>query len=246
MAKKMLKGNVAIAEAAIRAGCTFYAGYPITPQTEVMETLSYRMSEEGRTFIQAENEISAINMVMGSVWTGERSLTSSSGPGISLKQEGMSYLANMQFPAVILNVQRWGVGLGGLDSAQTDYLRETRGGGHGDYRSIVMAPSSIQESVDMMYSAFDIAEEYQNLVVILSEASIGQMMEAVDMPEYKEVRKVKTTGSCGRPGAAYTQKFNAHQQRIKDELQRWEEIHCEDAEHIFVAFGIPQECAWMR
>ena len=132
-----------MAEAAMRAGCTFYAGYPITPQTEVMEELSQRMPELGRSFIQAENEIAAINMVLGAAWAGEKALTSSSGPGISLKQEGISYICQHNMPCVILNVCRWGNGLGSLDSAQTDYLRETRGGGHGDYRCIVMAPASI-------------------------------------------------------------------------------------------------------
>lgn len=239
MAKKLMKGNVAMSEAALRAGCTFYAGYPITPQTEVMETLSGLMQEQDRTFIQAENEIAAISMVSGAAWVGEKSMTSSSGPGISLKQEGISYIAALNLPCVILNVCRWGNGLGSLDSAQTDYLRETRGGGHGDYRSIVMAPASIQEGVDMMYDAFEVAEKYQNPVVILTEAALGQMMEAVDLPPYKDVRKLEIKGGYGRASKAFSEKYLAHRKKMVDELERWECVETEEAEYIFVAFGMP-------
>lgn len=243
MAKKMMKGNVAISEAAIRAGCTFYAGYPITPQTEVMETLSYRMAEENRVFIQAESEIAAISMIMGAAWAGEKALTSSSGPGISLKQEGISYICANNLPCVILNVCRWGNGLGSLDSAQTDYCRETRGGGQGDYNTIVMAPASIQESVDMMYEAFDIAEKYHNPVVILSEAALGQMMEAVELPESKPLRKLSLMGGFGRASKQFSVKYAAHRQQMLNDLERWECIETDDADYIFVAFGMPSRVA---
>ena len=184
--KKMWKGNHAIGEAALRAGCQFYAGYPITPQTEVSEYLSARMPELGRRFLQAENEMAAIYMIYGAYACGMRSMTSSSGPGFSLKQEGLSYLCANNYPAVLVNVQRWGPGLGTLDSSQTDYLRDTRGGGNGDYRVLVLAPNSIQETVDLMYDAFDLAEKYRNPVEIISEAALGQMMEPVEFPPFKE------------------------------------------------------------
>lgn len=239
MAKELLKGNVALAEAALRGGCTFYAGYPITPQTEIMEYLSERMPELERNFIQAENEIAAINMVLGAAWTGEKSLTSSSGPGISLKQEGISYLCAHNMACVILNVCRWGNGLGSLDSAQTDYHRETRGGGHGDYRCIVMAPATNQECVDMVYNAFEVAEEYSNPVVILTEAALGQMIEGVTLPEFKPARKIKQIGLFGRASKPFSEKYAAHHQRMLNELERWESVYTEDAEYIFVAYGMP-------
>ncbi|MDR1272194.1 MAG: 3-methyl-2-oxobutanoate dehydrogenase subunit beta [Clostridiales Family XIII bacterium] len=239
MAKELLKGNEALAEAALRGGCTFYSGYPITPQTEVMEYLSDRMPEIGRTFIQAESEIAAISQVMGAAWTGEKALTSSSGPGVSLKQEGISYIAHNNFPCVILNVCRWGNGLGSLDSAQTDYNRETRGGGQGDYRCIVMAPASIQEGVDMMYDAYDVAEEYHNPVVILTEAMLGQMIEGVNLPEFKPVKKLGLIRPYGRAGKDYMEKYAVHYNRMVDELERWESIQTEDADYVLVAFGMP-------
>ncbi len=248
--RKMMKGNIAIAEAAVRAGVDLYAGYPITPQTEVLEHLSHRLPEEGRDFIQAENEIAAINMIYGGAATGMRCFTSSCGPGISLKQEGISYICSQRFPCVILNVQRWGAGLGSLDSSQVDYLRETRGGGNGDYRTIVFAPNSIQESIDIMYESFEVAEKYRNPVTILSEASLGQMMEPCVMPEYKKREKKLPWVYDGNNTdhmsirkdkmPQYTEKLH---KEIKEELQRWEEVMTEDAEYIFVAFGLPSRVA---
>jgi 2-oxoglutarate ferredoxin oxidoreductase subunit alpha len=243
--KKMWKGNHALAEAAVRAGCEFYAGYPITPQTEVMEYLSARMPEMGRTFIQAENEISAINMIFGSYACGMRSMTSSSGPGISLKQEGISYLCANGFPAVIANVQRWGAGLGSLDSSQCDYLRETRGGGNGDYRVIVYIPNTIQEMVDLTYESFDIAEKYRNPVEILSEAALGQMMEPVEFPEHK-VRKEDlgwTFDGTNRdhdrvPTPERPKIYRKKYEMIAEQEQRWESSYLEDAEYVFVSIGL--------
>ena len=248
--KKMWKGNHAIAEAAMRAGCEFYAGYPITPQTEVGEYLSSRMPELGRRFLQAENEMSAIYMIFGAYACGMRSMTSSSGPGFSLKQEGIAYLCANNFPSVLVNVQRWGPGLGTLDSSQTDYLRDTRGGGNGDYRVIVYAPNSIQETVDLMYNAFDVAEKYRNPVEILSEAALGQMMEPVEFPPFKERkedlgwtfdgtdRPHGRIDNPGKPGA-----LRAKVEAIMANEQRWENYMVEDADYVFVAFGLPSRAA---
>ncbi len=248
--KEMWKGNHAIAEGALRGGLQFYSGYPITPQTEVMEFLSFRMPELGRHFVQAENEIAAINMVFGASATGLRSMTGSSGPGISLKQEGISYLSYNDLPAVIVNVQRWGAALGTLDSSQTDYLRDTRGGGHGDYRIIVWAPNSIQETVDLLYEAFEKAEEYRNPVEIYSEAALGQMMEPCEMPEFKErgydlewswdgTDRDHERVAMDKKPAHHTSKFK----KIIENEQRWESINTEDAEYVFVALGLPSRVA---
>lgn len=248
--KKMWKGNHAIAEAALRAGCQFYAGYPITPQTEVGEYLSDKMPLMGRKFLQAENEMAAVYMVFGAYACGMRSMTSSSGPGFSLKQEGISYLCANNFPAVLVNVQRWGPALGTLDSAQTDYLRDTRCGGNGDCHCIVLAPNSIQETVDLMYGAFDLTEKYRNPVEILSEAALGQMMEPVEFPEYKERtedlgwtfdgtdRPHGRIANPEKPGAMKA-KFDA----IAANEQRWESYQVEDADYVFVAFGLPSRTA---
>ena len=179
--KKLMKGNEAIAEAAIQAGCKFFFGYPITPQNEIPEYMSRRMPEVGGCFLQAESEVAAINMVYGAGGAGARVLTSSSSPGISLKQEGISYLAGAEVPCVIVNIMRGGPGLGGIQPAQSDYYQATRGGGHGDYRTCVLAPSSVQEAVDLTQTAFDIADRYRNPVMVLGDGMIGQMMEPVDM-----------------------------------------------------------------
>lgn len=177
MAKVLMKGNEAIAEAAIRAGCDGYFGYPITPQTELLEYMSKRMPELGRAFVQGESEIASINMVLGAAAAGKRAMTSSSSPGISLKQEGISYLAGSELPAVIVNVQRGGPGLGNISPAQGDYFQTTRGGGHGDYKCISLAPASVQEVCDLTYMAFDLADAYRMPVIVLSDGMIGQMME---------------------------------------------------------------------
>ena len=179
MERILMKGNEALAEAAIQAGCRFYFGYPITPQTEISEYLSRRLPEVGGVFLQAESEIAAINMVYGASSTGARVMTSSSGPGISLKQEGISYLASAELPCVVVNMSRGGPGLGNIQPAQSDYFQATRGGGHGDYRTLVLAPSSVQELVSLTHRAFYLADKYRNPVKILGDGMLGQMMEPV-------------------------------------------------------------------
>lgn len=182
----LMKGNEAIAEAAIRAGVKGYFGYPITPQNEVTAYMSYRMPELGRAFVQAESEVAAINMVYGAASTGERVMTTSSSPGIALMQEGISYMCGAEVPAVIVNMVRGGPGLGNIGPSQCDYNQSTRGGGNGDYHLIVYAPHTLQEAVDLTYQAFDVAEKYRNPVLILGDGAIGQMAETVVMPEHKE------------------------------------------------------------
>ncbi len=179
MERILMKGNEAIAEAAVRAGCRAYFGYPITPQTEISEYLSRRLPEVGGVFLQAESEVAAINMVYGAAAAGMRVLTSSSGPGLSLKQEGLSYLASAELPCVVVNMARGGPGLGNIQPAQSDYFQATRGGGHGDYRVLTLAPSSVQELVDLTYLAFYLADKYRNPVEILGDGMLGQMMEPV-------------------------------------------------------------------
>ncbi|MFH1825276.1 MAG: 3-methyl-2-oxobutanoate dehydrogenase subunit VorB [Candidatus Firestonebacteria bacterium] len=186
MKKILIKGNEAIAEAAVRAGCRFYAGYPITPQNQIPEYMSWRMPEVGGVFIQAESELAAINMVMGASLAGVRAMTSSSSPGISLKMEGISYLAALELPAVIINMQRGGPGLGSIQGSQADYFQAVKGGGHGDYRLIVQAPTTIQEAIDLTVTAFDLADLYRIPVMILSDGILGQMMESA---VFKEISK---------------------------------------------------------
>jgi len=182
MAKVLMKGNEALGEAAIRAGCRYFFGYPITPQNELPEYLSRRLPEVGGVFLQAESEIAAINMVYGAAGCGARVLTSSSGPGISLKQEGISYIAGAQLPCLIVNVMRGGPGLGSIHPSQADYFQATKGGGHGDYRLIVLAPSTIQEMVELVFTAFMLADKYRNPAMILADGILGQMMEPVEFP----------------------------------------------------------------
>lgn len=181
--KVLMKGNEAIAEAAIIAGCRHYFGYPITPQTEIAAYMAKRMPKIGGTFLQAESEISAINMIYGAAAAGVRAMTSSSSPGISLKQEGISYIAGSDLPAVIVNVERGGPGLGGIQPSQSDYFQAVKGGGHGDYHLIVLAPSSVQEMADMTIKAFDLADRYRMPAMILADGTMGQMMEPVLLPE---------------------------------------------------------------
>ena len=185
MKRQMMKGNEAIAEAAVQAGCRYFFGYPITPQNEIPEYMSKRLPEVGGAFLQAESEVSAINMVYGAAGAGARVMTSSSSPGIALKQEGISYIAGAELPCVIVNMVRGGPGLGSIQPAQSDYYQATRGGGHGDYRMVVFAPSSIQEAVELTQRAFDVADTYRSPVMVLGDGVIGQMMEPVEMPEYK-------------------------------------------------------------
>ncbi len=181
--RQMYKGNEAIAEAAVRAGCRYFFGYPITPQNEIPEYMSKRLPEVGGAFLQAESEVSAINMVYGAAGAGARVMTSSSSPGISLKQEGISYIVGAELPCVIVNIVRGGPGLGSIQPAQSDYFQATRGGGHGDYRMLVYAPSTVQEAVTLTAKAFDKADQYRNPVMVLGDGVIGQMMEPVEMPE---------------------------------------------------------------
>ena len=183
--KVLMKGNEAIAEAAIRAGCGFFFGYPITPQNELPEYMSRRMPEVGGTFLQAESEVAAINMVYGAAGAGGRVMTSSSSPGISLKQEGISYIAGSELPCLIVNIVRGGPGLGGIQPGQGDYFQAVKGGGHGDYRLIVLAPANIQEAVDLVADAFNMADYYRNPVLILGDGLLGQMMEPVEFKEYE-------------------------------------------------------------
>ena len=181
--KVLMKGNEAIAEAAIRSGCRYYLGYPITPQTEIAAYMAKRMPKIGGTFLQAESEISAINMVYGVACSGKRCMTSSSSPGISLKCEGLSYLAACDLPSVIVNVQRGGPGLGGIQPSQSDYFQATKGSGHGDFRMIVLAPSSVQEMADLTSLAFDLADKHRMPSMILADGTIGQMMEPVELSD---------------------------------------------------------------
>ena len=183
----LMKGNEALAETAIRCGCKFYFGYPITPQTEIAAYMAKRMPKIGGTFLQAESEISAINMTLGASAAGVRAMTSSSSPGISLKSEGVSYIAGSDLPCVIVNVQRAGPGLGGIQPAQSDYFQATRALGHGDYHLLVLAPNSVQETSDLTKLAFEKADEYRIPVMILSDGMLGQMMEPVELPEESEV-----------------------------------------------------------
>ena len=202
MAKVLMKGNEAIAEAAIQAGCRFFFGYPITPQNEIPEYMSRRMPKAGGVYLQAESEVAAINMVYGAAGTGARVMTSSSSPGISLKQEGISYIAGAELPCVIVNIVRGGPGLGGIQPAQSDYWQATRGGGHGDYRTVVLAPSTIQEAIDLTQEAFDIADQYRVPVMVMGDGMLGQMMEPVEFGRYKPRKPVEkpwaTTGRGSR------------------------------------------------
>lgn len=181
--KVLMKGNEAIAESAIRAGCMHYFGYPITPQTEIAAYMAKRMPKIGGVFLQAESEIAAINMVLGVAATGKRVMTSSSSPGISLKSEGISYIAGSDVPALIVNVQRGGPGLGGIQPSQSDYFQAVKGGSHGDFKKIVLAPASVQEMADLTSTAFDLADKYRMPAMILADGTLGQMMEPVSLPE---------------------------------------------------------------
>ena len=187
MALELIKGNEAVAETALRVGLVSYFGYPITPQTELLEYLSARMPELGRAFVQAESELGAVNMVYGAACTGLRTMTSSSSPGISLMQEGISYMAGTEVPAVIVNVVRGGPGLGNIAPSQADYTQIVHGGGHGEYHLIVLAPASVQEAVDLTGLAFDLAEKYRMVVCLLMDGFLGQMMEPVELPEFRPV-----------------------------------------------------------
>lgn len=260
MEKKLMKGNEALAEAAIQAGCRFYAGYPITPQNEIPEYMARRLPEVGGTFIQAESEVAAINMVYGASACGARAMTSSSSPGISLKQEGISFLAGAELPAVIVNMQRGGPGLGNISASQADYFQAVKGGGHGDYRLLVYAPSNVQEIWDLTMRAFDKADEYRNPVMILADGILGQMMEpfvptpyaSTDLPE-----KTWALTGCGeRQPNVIKSLFMGEgelEQRnylLQDKYRKMKErdvlfqTHAvEDAELVVVSFGIAARIA---
>jgi 2-oxoglutarate ferredoxin oxidoreductase subunit alpha len=258
MSKVLITGNEALAEAAVRAGCLRYFGYPITPQNEIPEYLARRMPEVGGTFLQAESEIAAINMVYGAAAVGERAMTSSSGPGISLMQETLSFMAAAELPAVIVNMQRGGPGLGNISASQADYFQAVKGGGHGDYKLLVYAPSNLQEVADLTVRAFEKADEYRNPVMILGDAILGQMMEPVELPESDVQPQLPEkpwalTGAKDRPGRVIRSLFmlpgeegmleqRNYMLKAKYDRMAEQEVLCEtmmtdDAELVLVAFG---------
>lgn len=254
MPRELWKGNEAIAEAALRAGLEAYFGYPITPQTELLEYLSRKMPEMKRVFIQAESEVAAINMVYGAACGGARVMSSSSSPGVSLMQEGMSYIAASEVPAVIVDIMRGGPGLGNIAPTQADYFQLTKGGGHGDYHPIVLAPASVQEAADLMYESFDLAEKYRCIVVVAADGNIGQIMEPVELPAPKQIvkrdRGWELTGAVGRKRRIITSLFlkpeemeqvNLRLQKTLREIEknevRYRELMLDDAEYAIVAFG---------
>ncbi|NQU95657.1 MAG: 3-methyl-2-oxobutanoate dehydrogenase subunit VorB [Candidatus Omnitrophica bacterium] len=251
----LITGNEACGEGAIQAGCRFYAGYPITPQNELTAYMSKRMDETGGVFIQAESELAAINMVFGASVAGARAITTSSSPGISLKQEGISYLAGCELPAVIVNIMRGGPGLGNIAPSQADYFQATKGGGHGDYHCTVLAPASCQEMMDLTRTAFDIADKYRSPVIILGDGILGQMMEAVEINQKSRAKKQKSkpwalTGCKGRkPNKIRSlllkdgelEDLNRRLQKkyelIKKNETRLEQYKTEDAKIIIAAYG---------
>lgn len=252
--KVLMKGNEAIAEAALRAGCRCFFGYPITPQTELAAYMSKRMPKEGGVYLQAESEIAAINMVYGASAAGARVMTSSSSPGISLKAEGISYMAGADLPGVIVNIQRGGPGLGGIQPSQADYWQATRAMGHGDFHIIVLAPSTIQEMCDEVYNAFELGDKYLTPVMILGDGMLGQMMEPVALPEKKEVVSDKPWATTGHKNKRPKNVANSlylkpdelertidarfeRYETIKREEQRAEHYLTDDAEIVIVAFG---------
>ncbi|MEI7964899.1 MAG: 3-methyl-2-oxobutanoate dehydrogenase subunit VorB [Chitinophagaceae bacterium] len=253
---KLMKGNEALAEAAIQAGCDAYFGYPITPQSEVLEYLAREMPKHGRLVMQAESEVASINMVYGAAGAGFRSMTSSSSPGISLMQEGISYLAGAELPCLIVNVNRAGPGLGTIQPGQGDYFQSVKGGGHGDYKMIVLAPASVQEMADFVFLGFDLADKYRNPVLILSDGAIGQMMEKVVFKPYTNPQVDKSAwATTGKPTTrernyitslfiqpermeVHNLKLEEKFKRIRENEVRFEEINTADAEYIFVAYGL--------
>ena len=253
----LMAGNEAIAEGAMQAGLAFYAGYPITPQNELTAYMAEYMPGRGKIFIQAESELAAINMVFGAAAVGVRAMTSSSSPGISLKQEGISYMAGCRLPGVIVNMMRGGPGLGNISPSQSDYFQATKGGGHGDYHTIVLAPHSVQECYDLMFDSFDLADAYRTPVMVLGDGMLGQMMEPVAFKPEGAAAKAAVakpwalTGCAGRPaniirslllqdGAleALNLELQAAYKKIRKNEQRWEELFVDDAQVIVVAYGI--------
>lgn len=261
MTKVLLKGNEAVGAAAIKAGCKYFFGYPITPQNEIPEYMSREMPKAGGVYVQAESEIAAINMVYGAAGAGARVMTSSSGPGIALKQEGISYIAGAQLPCVIVNMMRGGPGLGGIQPSQTDYFQATRGGGNGDYRLLVLAPANVQELVDLIIEGFDLADEYRNPVMILGDGMIGQMMEPVEFKDRPEKQMPEkdwaTTGTKGKRNPniinslyldaedlenhnkVLQEKYN----KMKEKEIRVDSYNIEDADLVIAAYGTTSRIA---
>ncbi len=254
MTKELMKGNEAFAEAAIRAGCEGFFGYPITPSTEFLEYMSRRMPELGRAFVQAESEVAAINMVYGAACTGKRAMTASSSPGLSLMMEGISYIAGTELPVVVVNVMRGGPGLGNIAPSQGDYYQMVKGGGHGDYFPIAIAPASVQEAVDYITLAFDLAEKYRSVVHVVVDGNIGQMMEPVEMPPMRplptQFPEWAVTGAKDRAARILSSIYiNPADEEVTNIrlLKRWMEVEekevrfkeflLEDAEIAVVAFG---------
>ena len=253
--KLLMKGNEVIAEAALRAGCRHYFGYPITPQTEIAHYMAQKMPHVGGTFVQAESEIAAINMVYGAASAGVRVMTSSSSPGISLKQEGISYIAGADLPAVIVNIVRCGPGLGGILPAQCDYFQAVKGGGHGDYKMVVLAPSSVQELYELTVEAFNISDKYRVLTMIMGDGLLGQMMEAVEFKDSESI--INADKNWAATGTGMNRKKNEitsiyinpevlemHNQKLQDKYSlieknetRVESYNCENADIIVTAFG---------
>ncbi len=252
--KLLMKGNEAIAEAALRAGCRLFFGYPITPSTEVPEYMSKKMRASGGTYVQAESEVAAINMVYGAAAAGERVMTATSSPGFSLMQEGLSYLFAAELPSVIVDVMRAGPGLGGLGPTQADYFQLTKGGGHGDYHPIVLAPSTVQEMVDLTIEAFDLADIYRNPVIVSVDGILGQMMEPVEFtdvaPKELPAKIWAASGAEGRlknnivsyalsneVGEAHCLHWGEKIDKMQENEQRYVEYMMDDAEYAFVAYG---------
>lgn len=257
MAKVLMKGNEAIGAAAINAGCRFFFGYPITPQNELPEYMSRELPKVNGTYVQAESEVAAINMVYGASGAGARVMTSSSSPGISLKQEGISYIAGAELPCVVVNVVRGGPGLGGIQPAQSDYFQATKGGGHGDYHLLVLAPASLQELVELVQEAFDLADKYRNPVMVLADGMLGQIMEPVEIKPYKapENPPVKDWMTDGTRNSGGRRRIINSLFLDPDELEqhvlklyekyavmennevRYETYNCDDADIVMVAYG---------
>ena len=259
--KRFMKGNEAIAEAAVRGGCRFFAGYPITPQNEIPEYLSWRLPEVGGDFVQGESEVASINMVYGAAAMGTRAMTSSSSPGISLKAEGISYLAAAMLPALIVNVSRGGPGLGSIQPAQSDYLQATKALGHGGFHTLVFAPNTVQEAVDIVYESWDYAERDRNPVFVLLDGCLGNIMEEVDLPEMKEIKPEDLPEWClsrrngrdwqGNITPIYTEPILEGLNMMAGEMyKQWEEedvrveeFMLDDAEYVVVAYGMASRVA---
>lgn len=254
MARELWEGNMAMAEAAIRAGVEAYFGYPITPQTEILEHMSRRMPELGRAFVQAESEVAAVNMVYGAACTGKRVMSSSSSPGVSLMMEGLSYIAGTELPVVLIDVVRGGPGLGNIAPSQGDYNQIARGGGHGDYFPIVLAPASVQEAIDLTVLSFDLAEKYRSIVIVMADGNVGQMMEPVEIPPFKSIKQDMPEWAVGDAEGRERRILTSIYLQPEEEeitnirlLKRWQEIqdnevrykgyYLDDAEYVVIGFG---------